>query len=669
MENTFFADSILKKISLTKIPGVGVARSTALARLGLFFVGDILNFFPSRYEDRRNFAKINELSDGSTVSVLGTLGATSSKRLDPSGRKMLIQAMLEDETGQIPLVFFNRFLDKHLVEGAKVVIFGTVSTRQDKLQIASPEIIFLNDEKEKADEQCDNFARLLPVYPLTEGLKQSYMRKLVKEVFSRYSHLIKENLPSEIMRRRSLMQRLKAFEQIHSPDNEKNLNDAKRRLKYEELFIKFSSGEKVKRESQNAQFYQIVPGNKNLLENLNFELTEDQTKTINEILQDMNKHHMSRLLQGDVGSGKTLVALAVANATVKDGYQVAFLAPTEVLAEQVYNEAKKFAPASAEIALLTGKTSKSERQVLEEKLSDGEINFVIGTHALFSLVDKFKNLALLIIDEQQRFGVNQRKILLATKPTPHLLMMTATPIPRTLTQVLYSDMSLSIIKQKPILTKDGAKRQEITTRIVSTKDVQKLLEFVGAEIKNGGRVYWICPRVEDDEESNLPAVEKRVEWLERMLPMFTVGLIHGQMSGDEKIRAMEKFKAGEYKLLAGTTVLEVGVDVPEASIIVIESPNRYGMSQLHQLRGRVGRGRRRGVCILLVRQNEINEGLKFFASTNDGFLIAEQDLANRGSGDTYGVAQHGFGIFLLADPLNDAEITAEAMEDAKNLIL
>ena len=312
-----------------------------------------------------------------------------------------------------------------------------------------------------------------------------------------------------------------------------------------------------------------------------------------------------------------------------------------------------------------GNVKSAGRTQLLKALKNGEIDIIVGTHALFSLTSVFKDLALLIIDEQQRFGVNQRKTLLAIKPTPHLLMMTATPIPRTLTQVLYSDMALSILKQRPLVTKDGIKRKEITSKIVSTKDVQKLLAFVGSEIKNGGRVYWICPRVEDDEASNLPAVEKRVEWLARMLPMFSVGLIHGQMNSDEKLLAMDKFKKGECQLLAGTTVLEVGIDVPEASVIVIESPNRYGMSQLHQLRGRVGRGSRRGVCILLVRQDEMNERLKFFASTNDGFLIAEQDLANRGSGDTFGVAQHGFANFLLADPLNDAEIFAEAMEDAK----
>ena len=665
MENIFFANDIMSKISLTKIPGVGTARSTALARLGLFYVADIFNFFPSRYEDRRNFSKVNELYDGYTVCVEGRLGTISSKRIDSSGRRMLIQTTLEDETGQIQLIFFNRFLDKQLAEGAKVVVYGSVSVRQDKLQIVSPEIIVLYNDEQKAKEQIANFSRLLPVYPLTEGLKQSYVRKLVAEVFKRYGHLIKENLPSEILSRRSLMDRAQAFKETHLPNEEKNLNEGRKRLKYEELFIKFSSGENVRRESQKTPFCKITSDSKDLLENLNFCLTDDQTNAIEEILRDMTTCHMSRLLQGDVGSGKTLVALAVANATIKNGYQVAFLAPTEVLAEQIYEEAKKVAPVAAHIAFLTGKTSKTERKLIEEELSNGKINFVIGTHALFSLTEKFKNLALLIIDEQQRFGVNQRKTLLAIKPTPHLLMMTATPIPRTLTQVLYSDMTLSILKQRPLVTKNGIKRKEITTKIVPTKDVQKLLAFVGSEIKNGGRVYWLCPRVEDDEASNLPAVEKRVEWLARMLPMFSVGLIHGQMNSDEKLLAMDKFKKGECQLLAGTTVLEVGIDVSEASVIVIESPNRYGMSQLHQLRGRVGRGSRRGVCILLVRQDELNERLKFFASTNDGFLIAEKDLENRGSGDTFGVAQHGFANFLIADPLNDAEIFAEAKEDAK----
>ena len=660
MKNSFLSDDITSKIPLTSLPGVGVARSTALARLGLFYVADVIAFFPARYEDRRRVSRVCDLAEGMVTCVKGVVASVSSRFVPSLGRRLLIEAELSDETGEVSLVFFNRFLDKKLEDGARVMIYGTVSSRQGRLQFASPEIIFLTEEGEAA--QIADFARLMPVYPLTEGLKQSYMRKLARDVTTKYLHLVKEYLSEEILSRRSLLPRAVALAEIHAPSDEEKLTQARYRLKYEECYLRFLLGERLKATSEQAPFCKIRRTDKDLLPGLGFELTRDQKKAIEEITADMERCHMSRLLQGDVGSGKTLVAMAVANAVVGSGFQVAYLAPTEVLAEQIFSVAQKYV---GSVAIITGKTRSSERSKIEEALASGEVNFVVGTHALFSLVDKFKNLALLVIDEQQRFGVNQRKTLLAHTPAPHLLMMTATPIPRTLTQVLYSDMSLSILRQKPAFTASGDKRQEIVTRIVPTSDVQKVLMFLGSEIKSGGRVYWVCPRVEESEASDLPAVEKRYEWLCKMLPMFTVGLIHGQMTGEEKSRAMESFKSGECQILAGTTVLEVGLDVAEASVIVIESPNRYGLSQLHQLRGRVGRGSRRGVCVLLVRQEERCHRLDFFASTNDGFLVAEEDLANRGSGDTLGTAQHGFGVFVMADPLDDAEIVAMAKQDAE----
>ena len=397
---------------------------------------------------------------------------------------------------------------------------------------------------------------------------------------------------------------------------------------------------------------------------LPFSLTASQRRVIDEIFADgASGRPISRLIQGDVGSGKTLVAIAFAAGLCDSGAQCAVLAPTEVLAEQLHAQTAKYlAPLGVGCALIKSQLPARERRAVLSGAADGSLSVVTGTQALLSDEIKFKNLGAVIIDEQHRFGVRQRARLLKSGAKPHLIMMSATPIPRTMALTLYGDLDISVIEDKP------AGRAPVETRIIGRDQLAKLLRFIAAEILSGGRVYWICPRVEEDDGSDLPAAVKRFEWLEKKLPPVKMSLIHGQMESSDKEAAIAGFRSGLSQLLVGTTVLEVGVDVPEATVIVIESPERYGLSQLHQLRGRVGRGTRRGLCVLLSHLPEDNERLRIFASTNDGFEIAKADLELRGAGEITGTAQHGLARFRVADLQKDYLLAETARDDAREFL-
>lgn len=643
---------------LSVLNGVGPRRLALLEKLGLRTIGDLLWFFPRRYEDRRNVRKISGLVPGAASVVIAEARGCEARSLG-AGRR-IIKCRLCDGNGALDAVWFNmRGLENSLKEGTRVALYGVPSLRGGVFEMTAPELEIL-----KEDAGAENFARIIPIYPLTAGIPKNWLRRAVASVVEEYAPQIDDPLPHEIIKKRSLISLAEAVRQMHAPDSPESWKAARRRIAYGELLalrLEIESS-RAKRAKTGASRATRGPHFRTMMDALPFELTDSQKKAIAEIIGGASTGAQSaRLLHGDVGCGKTAVAAAFAAAVCDGGAQCAVLAPTELLAEQLYSRIKKYiALADDECVLVTSSLRQAERRKAESAIADGRAKIAAGTQALLSEKIKFHNLGAVIIDEQQRFGVRQRQKLLDAAPRAHLLMMSATPIPRTTALALYGDLDITVVDSVP------SGRAPVETRLVGYSRMTDLLRFIAREIIAGGRVYWICPRVEESEGSAVSAV-KRCAWLAKKLPPVKIALVHGQMESAKKERALSSFRSGEMSLLVGTTVLEVGVDVPEATVIVIESPERCGLSQLHQLRGRVGRGTRRGLCVLLSDEAEESERLKKFAATRDGFAIARADLELRGAGELTGVAQHGASGLRVADLARDAELVSLACEDAKEL--
>lgn len=644
---------------VSSLSGVGPKRARLLANLGVSAAGDLLWVFPRRYEDRRNLARIKDLVPGRPAVVIADVADISRKRL--RGGLELVTAEMTDDTGSVNATWFNRKgLEYILKPGTRAAICGTPSIRVRTLEISNPgfEIVKEGDEPGK-------FAGIIPVYPSTAGLPARWFRALMRNAVEELLPLLPETLPRWVMDKRGLPPLREAIAVMHAPESGEEWKKARRRLAYEEFFLlqaglaykrrKFK-GEKAKLTISDAKICE------SLIEKLPFPLTDAQRGAINDIMADLSSGRpMSRLLQGDVGSGKTVVALALAAAAAGAGAQTAVMAPTEALAEQLYAQAVKYlAPLGIEAVAVKGGQTAAERRSVLSLIDDGTAAVIVGTQALLEEKIPWKNLGAVIIDEQHRFGVMQRAAIMGREPGAHLLMMSATPIPRTLAVCLFGDLDISLMREKP------QDRRKTETRVIDGSKMKILLQFLADEAKNGARAYWICPRVEEDGESETASAEKRFAFVAKHLGRLGVGLLHGRMSGAEKEETLSRFRAGEIKILVATTVVEVGVDVPEASVIVIESPERFGLSQLHQLRGRVGRGTRRGVCALLVQDTGgvIPERLAALLKTDDGFAIAEADLRLRGAGEVSGKMQHGVTEFKIADLSRDAALLAEAREDA-----
>lgn len=645
---------------LSSLSGVGPKRALLLANLGVSVVGDLLWVFPRRYEDRRVLTKIKDLVPGRPAVIIATVEDISRKRLR-SGLD-LVTAEMTDETGSVSITWFNRKgMEYVLKPGTRAALYGEPSIRVRVLEMSNPDFAVV-----KEGEEPEKFAVILPIYPSTAGLPARWFRSLMEDVVAELIPLLQETLPEWVMTKRGLPPLSDALRAMHAPKDGEEWKRARRRLAYEELFL-LQVGLAYKRRQFKSKTTKLkITGKgkifKKFLENLPFSLTQAQQKAIDEILADLSGGGpMSRLLQGDVGSGKTVVALALAAAAADSGVQAALMAPTEVLAGQLYAQSVKYmAPMGVETVLVKGGQTAAERRAALSLIADGTASIIIGTQALLEEKIQWKKLGVVIIDEQHRFGVMQRAAIMDRKPVPHLLMMSATPIPRTLAICLFGDLDISLLREKP----EGRRGTE--TRVIDGSKMKILLQFLADEAKQGARAYWICPRVEDDEESETASVEKRFEFVSRHLGRLGVGLLHGRMNGAEKEEVLALFHSGEIKILVSTTVVEVGVDVPEASVVVIESPERFGLSQLHQLRGRVGRGSRRGVCVLLTRDSdgETPARLEAMLKTNDGFAIAEADLQLRGAGEVSGKAQHGVTEFKIADIAKDIALLAEAREDA-----
>ena len=644
------------------LSGIGPKRSALISNLGISTIEDLLYFFPRRYEDRRKIMKISDLVPGMPSVVFALVNSTERKRLQKQGLSVLV-CTLSDETGKITASWFNRRgLEFILKEGTRVALYGVPLLRSGIIEFSNPELEILKDDSDK-----ENLTGIIPIYHSTAGLQVRWFGHFISRTLKEFLPYVQETIPEWIIRKRGLMSLKDALCGMHSPASAEEWKESRRRLVYEE-FLMLQTGLAMRRKMllKDADRAVCIRANGNLykkfISSLPFRLTDSQRRTLDEIFADTSAcAPMSRLLQGDVGSGKTVVAIGFAAAAADAGLQTAVMAPTEVLAGQLFAQCERWlSPLGIRCVFLTAGQNAVQKRLAVESIKNGSALIAVGTQALLDDKVKFENLGAVIIDEQHKFGVMQRASILAGTHAPHLLMMTATPIPRTLSLCLYGDLDISTMRDKP----NG--RNKIETRLIDFRKMGVLVQFIADEVRAGGRIYWVCPRVDDEGPSEVASVEKRYLFISKHLGCFGAGMLHGRMDISQKDEALKKFRNGEIKILVSTTVLEVGIDVPEASVVVIESPEHFGLSQLHQLRGRVGRGERRGLCVLLVRalSEKISERFKVMLNTCDGFEIAEADLALRGPGEFTGLSQHGVTEFKLADLSKDKKLLLDAREDA-----
>ncbi|MBO8159454.1 ATP-dependent DNA helicase RecG [Thermosyntropha sp.] len=640
------------------VKGVGPKRKKQFLRLGVENVFDLLWYIPRSYVNREKVHSIKDLKIGEKGMIKGKVKSVQEIK---TGRGMKIfKAFIQDNSGIVQGVWFNQPYIKNIIKpGLDILITGKVKMNYGALEINVSEYEIMTEE--------DLAFKILPVYPLTEGLNQKAVRSIVFHVLKEFLPYYPDIFDEKIRREYNLCGISEAFLNIHFPKGREEYIKARRRLAFEELFL-FQIGLRQERKTPLAEDY-VVHKEKNdlvkrITENLTFDLTSAQQRVIEEIFADMEaEKQMNRLLQGDVGAGKTVVAALAMAKAVSSGYQAAIMAPTEILAEQHYKSILKFFKgADVVIALLTGSTGNAQRRIILEALSQGKIDIIIGTHALIQEDVFFDRLGLVIIDEQHRFGVKQRTLLSQKGDFPDILVMTATPIPRTLALTLYGDLELSVIDELP------PGRKPVKTIYIKESFRDRLYDFIKEELKKGKQVYFVCPLVEESEKQDLQAAVSLYEELKnRVFSEYKVGLLHGKMKPKEKEFIMENFKAGIVDILVSTTVVEVGVDVPNATVMVIERAERFGLSQLHQLRGRVGRGDEQAYCFLLgePKTEEAFRRLKAMENTNDGFKLAAEDLLLRGPGDFWGVRQHGLDQLKVADLIKDQKIIENARELAK----
>lgn len=678
IEVRFLAGAFSKISMLTLQTPVGelsrVGKTTAkrLQKLGLQTAEDLLFYFPFRHEDWSNIVPIGKLTYNSVATCKGKIELIKNTR-SYFKRKNITEAFISDSTGSIKAVWFNQpYLTKILKVGDGIFLSGKVDFDRFGLHFTSPSF-----EKEKKDGETTHTARIIPIYSVTENLTQKQIRFLIKLVLPLVQK-IKDWLPEEIKRELRLIDIEEALRQIHFPDSKTKLNQAKRRLKFNELFLIQLQNLLIKLDLQKSKAPKIdfcETETKKFVRNLPFQLTDAQRKVSWQILKDINKSQpMNRLLEGDVGSGKTIVAAIAILNTILAGHQVVFMAPTEILARQHYNTfCKLFDLFGVKIGLLTSgeKIMNQKLKVGKKKIEDSKLiihnsDLIIGTHALIQEKVSFKNLGLAIVDEQHRFGVEQRKALRENggETCPHFLSMTATPIPRTMSLIFYGDLDLSILNELP------KGRKKIITKVVPPENRDKAYEFIRREIKNGRQAFVICPLIDPSDKLGVKSAKDEFKKLnQEIFSDLKVGLLHGRMKAKEKEKIMQEFLENNINILVSTSVIEVGVDVPNATIMMIEGAERFGLAQLHQFRGRVGRSNFQSYCLLFSdsdRQEAITR-LNFLAQCDDGFILAEKDLESRGPGEIFGTRQHGLPELKLTT-ITDYQIIREAKEAAEKII-
>jgi ATP-dependent DNA helicase RecG len=667
---------------LERIRGVGPRIVQQLAKMGIFTIEDALYTLPFRYEDRRQIRKIALLREGVREVFSGEILATGETQTTRS-RKKLYEVIVSDGSGQIVLKWFHyrrEWMKQRFVVGRRVLVTGEVKRFAVLREVHHPDIELLDADRPLEDYIAADplsFGRILPVYPLTEGLHQKSVRKIWKEIVDRYAEYVVSPLPAEALQRHRLLPLGEALRRAHWPPNESVLNElesgsdaARRTLVFDEFFF-LELGLALKRRGvvleEGIPFQVTHRYTKPLAALLPYRLTEAQRRVLGEIKLDlMAPHPMHRLVQGDVGCGKTIVALMAALVAIENDTQVAVVAPTEILAEQHFLQFHPWLEAlGLKAALLSGSLPAREKRLILEQLRAGEVHLVVGTHAVLQEGVEFRRLGLGIIDEQHRFGVRQRGVLRKKGENPHILVMTATPIPRTLSLTLFGDLALSVIDELP------PGRTPVRTRIVPESSRVRAYSFIKNELAAGRQAYIVYPLVEESEKSDLLAASEGAGYLkQKVFPEARVALLHGRMKPEEKEATMAAFKERQIDILVATTVIEVGIDVPNATVIMIEHAERFGLAQLHQLRGRVGRGGEVGTCLLMRSARCSEEGmrrLQVMSETNDGFRIAEADLEIRGPGEFLGTRQSGLPDFRVANLLRDGRILEEARKDAFRL--
>ncbi len=651
--------------SLDVLPGIGPKNAQNLQKLGLRKLEDLLYYLPRRYDDFSKMKRINMLQYGDELSVAGTVQKAYQRQI--KGNRSILEAVFSDGTGSLRATWFNQpWLEKSIRPGAQLVLSGKVDLYLGRLCMNNP-------EWELLDQEHLHTNRIVPVYPLTAGVSQKMLRRMMHQTVNFWAPRVSDYLPEDIRTAGNLVSLQKALLQVHFPDNDATLESARQRLAFDEIFLIQLGVLRQKRAWQNTSarsFETPEDWLKKQIARLPYPLTGAQHRVIQEISTDLaSGRPMNRLLQGDVGSGKTVVAAMAIAMIARHGSQAAIMAPTSILAEQHLRnfermflatnpeDAAPFQP--GEIRLLVGDTSERDKQEIREGLSAGTIKLIIGTHALIEDPVEFKDLQLVVIDEQHRFGVKQRSALRAKGDNPHLLVMTATPIPRSLALTIYGDLDLSVMDEMP------AGRQPVKTYIITPLERERAYSFIRSQIKQGFQAFIIYPLVEQSEKEDvLAAVQQQERLQEEVFPELKIGLLHGRMRPDEKDQVMRDFRDGKYHVLVSTSVIEVGVDVPNATVMLIEGANRFGLAQLHQFRGRVGRGEAQSFCVLIPDKEDAaeNERLSAMVETNDGFLLAERDLQQRGPGEFLGTRQAGFADLKVAS-LTDVH----TIEKARNL--
>ena len=652
-------DKLLKE-SVQYLKGVGPSRVKQLEKLGINTVYDLLTHFPREYENRNNIKKIQDFMVGENVVFIARVSTRPEIRRKGRGFS-LTYFYASDDTGRIRVTIFNQpYLNDKLEIDKEFVFYGKVEESKGRFEIVNPVIV----EKEK----MDSITGFYPIYPLTAGIKNGYIAKLVNELLDK-KYVLPEILSNELRKKYNLCEVNFALEQIHRPTKFENIEIARIRLIFEELFLlqlallslrnrNFEEKTGIKFEDTDyTEFLKILP----------FELTGAQQRVVGEIIKDMGSTRpMNRLVQGDVGSGKTIVAALAMYVAVKNGYQATLMAPTTILATQHYEELKKyFSHFGMTCDLLTGSTTPKNKKIILEKLKNGEIDILIGTNALVSDNVEFKNCGLVITDEQHRFGVKQRMKLNAKGENPDVVVMTATPIPRTLALMVYSDLDMSIIDELP------KGRIPIKTYVVNETLEERIDKFIAKEMDKGRQVYVVCPLIEENEELDLTDATNVYErYKNEVFKDYSVGFLHGKMKKKEKEEVMQDFKDGKIQMIVSTTVIEVGVNVPNATLMVIENAERFGLATLHQLRGRVGRSSLESYCVLKAKNmgKETRERLGIMVKSNNGFEIAEKDLQIRGPGDFFGIRQHGLPEFKLANLLKDVKLLKLSNDAAKEVL-